>query len=218
MSLALAACSNTAAPVSTPPPGPEATAPPVAVPPPAPAAVEAPDVHAGGACGGVDVIELPAADRPRLSLAAKPKVDAIVLAPARLASLPPDEVEPIAAVADVMPYASLPATARSELDAAATATLFPALRAYQAAHDQRVVGSYVVIDAFVLVLDASGAIHAMLAGADPTTYAGCARELAVGLGVAAKLRRRQAEARKRIEDRRPPAAGPCTDNPLAPGC
>ena len=220
MALALAACSNKSTPASRPPTGSAASAPAVPSPAPAPvpAAVEAPDVHGGGPCGAVDVIEMPEADRPRVSLAAQPKVDAIVVVPVSLASIPPDEAGALAAVAEVRTYESLSAAARGELDGAATATLFPALRAYQAAHDQRVVGSFVVIDTFVLVLDAHGAIHAMLAVGDPTASAGCARALALKVGQLAELRRRLDEARKRVQDRPPPAKGRCADNPLAAGC
>ncbi len=171
------------------------------------------------ACDGVDVIELGEANRPTVALPGV-RVGAVVLVPRDLASRAPAEAQTLAGVAEMMAYDALTPGARAQLAATAQATLFPALRTYQAAHDQRVVGSFVVIDTFVLVLQASGAVDAMIEGTDAAGAAGCARERATAVNHLEDLRRQKADMMKRLEQRRPKGKGhsSCTDNPLAPGC
>lgn len=180
-----------------------------------PAAVEAPDVHGGGPCGAVDVIEMPEADRPRVSLAAQPKVDAIVVVPVSLASIPPDEAGALAAVAEVRTYESLSAAARGEFDGAATATLFPALRASQAAHE---------INAWSAA--SSSSTPSSWSSTRTARSARSARWAIQRRPRAARARwrsrsaswpscRRRLDEAREVQDRHPPAKGRCADNPLA---
>ena len=174
------------------------------------------------ACDGVDVVELADDGRSQVALAAAPagtaRAGAIVLVPRDLTSRAPAEADALAAVAEVRPYEGLAPAVRSQLESVAQATLFPALRAYQAAHGQRVVGSFVAIDTFVLVLEPGGAVDAMIEGADAAAAADCARERASAVARLADLRRQHAERLKQLEEGRGKDRSPCADNPLAPGC